>query len=469
MQKELSVRELHRKIAVLKHEEDLTSPLVLKTVKIKHLDINRLHATIDTILKNSAKATDKRYRGSVVVDEDTNNIIVNAVPKDVNKIVDLITILDKPSRQIHIEAKIVVTTQRKARELGVQWGGLGAGGHGGFLTAGANSQGILEGAVGTAINPTSGWMSNFPSSSLANLYSGALGSGGPLPGQLVGNSGFTGGLAFQRSDLILNMQLSALESSGQANILSTPSITTLDNHLAFIESGTEIPYQSTSDNNGIQIEFKKAVLRLEVTPHIIDGELIQLKVFATNDEPDRTLESRNDEPAIFTRKASTTVMLLNGQTTVIAGLLKEFRSDTETGIPYLMDLPWIGGAFRSSGKDQELNDLLIFLTPYILEEKLPIKARLDRQRKWDKVKREEAEAKAAKIAAAKKDEKQIEEEDSELNIAAEETDKKLVSKKNETTISNEKIITKTGKKTSDVKVDPRVEPKVESLIGADSN
>lgn len=370
LEKELKVRELQKKLLQIKQEERAAEPLNMRLVKIHHMDIKKMAANMQQLLEASAKAANVSYRGSVVVDEDTNTIIMNAVADDINQMLDLVDALDRPATQVHIESKIVVTSKRNARELGVQWGGLVGGGNL-FGTAGGNSQGVLGDGLtlDDKINPTTGQISNFPSSSLGELFSsGALGGGAtPLPGQLVGSSGLTAGLVYQRGDLLLNMQLSALESEGQADILSSPSITTLDNQTAYIESGTEIPYQSSSDNEGTNTEFKKAVLRLEVTPHVIDDSLIRLKVFTTNDEPDRTLENKDEEPAIFTRKAETTVLLFNGQTTVIAGLLKEFRSDAESGIPWIKDIPYIGRAFQSDSRDAEMNDLLIFITPHILE------------------------------------------------------------------------------------------------------
>ena len=167
--------------------------------------------------------------------------------------------------------------------------------------------------------------------------------------------------------MILQAQLSALEEEGQAHIVSSPTITTLNNIQAYIESGREIPYQSSSDNTGTNTEFKKAVLRLEVTPHVVDNTLVKLEVLATNDEPDRTIVNSDLEPAIITRKTETTVLLQHGQTTVIAGLSKEFISEGDSGIPVLKDLPYLGAMFRSTLDEVELSDLLIFITPYIID------------------------------------------------------------------------------------------------------
>ena len=387
LETELAKYELQKKLHQLKQESTATGPLLIKTIKILHIDINKTATMMKAILESSAKSLGVPYRGSVDVDEATNIIVINAVAQDINKMVKLMAKLDKPSRQIHIEAKIVITTQRAARELGVQWGGLVSGnsiyGH-----AGANSTGILGNTINNAIAPTSGLMSNFP-----------IPRSAPLPG--VAQTGLNIGVAVQRGDIILSTQLAALESDGKANILSTPSITTLDNITASVESGTEIPYQSESDNNGTTTEFKKAVLRLEVTPHIIDDNLVRLTVFTTNDEPDLTYENKDQEPAIFTRKASTTVMVLNGQTTMIAGLLKNFKSDTETGIPWLKDLPGIGKLFQSSSKSTELNDLLIFITPYILDKMTPEEARRDRAKIVAAAKAEKA--RLAAIEKAKKE------------------------------------------------------------------
>ncbi len=360
IRKKLEAQHLLEQLNEAKSRVQKTEPLVVQIIKINHLDVEKTASMARNILEAATDEKD-RFRGSVEIDKSNNVIVLNAVQYDIDKIVKLITGLDQPATQVLIEAQIVVTTKRIARQLGVQWGGL-IKGNKTFLTSGANALGVLGGTLADGINPTSGQASNFPVLEPSN--SSISGSAG---GSLIDpNSGLRLGLAYADSNMILSAQLSALEGSGQAHILSSPTITTLDNIRAFIESGSEIPYQSNSENTGTTTQFKKAVLRLDVLPHVIDNTFIQLDVEASNDEPDRTIVNKDLEPAITTRRTKTTVLLKDGQTTIIAGLKKEYDNSAESGIPILMDLPFIGFMFRSDNKESEMTELLIFITPYIV-------------------------------------------------------------------------------------------------------
>jgi len=185
--------------------------------------------------------------------------IPHAIRDDVARVGSLINQLDRPTSQVLIEAHIVETTRETAKQLGVQWGGLyhnTSGGNNYWITPGANAGGTLGQTSGSNINPTSGMASNFPAA-LEN----ATGQTSP--------TGFAlGYVAESVNDYVLNVQLAALESESKLNILSTPSITTLDNQAAIVESGAEVPFRTFDENGKPQIEFKKAVLRLKVTPHV---------------------------------------------------------------------------------------------------------------------------------------------------------------------------------------------------------
>ena len=162
------------------------------------------------------------------------------------------------------------------------------------------------------------------------------------------------------------MQLSALQREGKLNILSSPSITTLDNQSALIESGDEVPFQ-TVENGEVNIEYKKAVLSLEVTPHVIEGNTLKLNILTSKDELDFT-RTVSGNPTIITKKAETNVIVYDGQTTVIGGLNKETHNDVESGVPGLKNLPLLGYLFKGSGQTNKMEDVLIFITPHILGE-----------------------------------------------------------------------------------------------------
>ncbi len=158
-----------------------------------------------------------------------------------------------------------------------------------------------------------------------------------------------------------------MQTEGKVNILSSPSITTLDNQKAIIESGQEVPYQ-TVENGEVKIEYKKAVLSLEVTPHVIGNNTLKLNINTKKDELDFA-NAVGGQPAIRTKSAITNVLLFDGQTTVIGGLSKE-NSDRYRiqGVPWLKDIPILGYLFKGKETIDSLDEVLIFITPHILGE-----------------------------------------------------------------------------------------------------
>lgn len=359
IKKRLEAETVKEQLNQAKLRVQKSSPLLMRTIKLDHLDIESTANIMRKILSEEKTGSEKKFRGSVETDKTTNTVIINAVAEDINKMLDLVEKLDKPAVQVLIEAQIVIADQSTARELGMQWGGLFKLNDHSWVIPGNDESGLLGGPLGAGTVPNSGSISNFPINSNSQGLGGGIINQGP-------SNGLNIGIGYVDSNMILQAQLSALEEAGQAHIVSSPTITTLNNIQAYIESGSEIPYQSSSDNTGTNTEFKKAVLRLEVTPHVVDNDLVKLEVMASNDEPDRTIVNSDFEPAIITRKTQTTVLLQNGQTTVIAGLSKEFTSEADSGIPVLKDLPYVGAMFRATLDEVELSDLLIFITPYII-------------------------------------------------------------------------------------------------------
>jgi len=339
-------------------EADLKRKARQREMKLSELPITRIvpvkYAAADDLKDNLEKFLtldkDGKAIGSILVDDHTNSLIIQAIRNDLKNIVAVIDQLDKPTPQVLIEAFIVEANKDVARELGVQWGGLvrtGALGTGtGFGTGSDNN--ALGGDINTAVNPSSGNVVNLPAQPLS------------------GFDPFTLGLIYQNlGDALLSVQLSALQDKGKLNILSSPSITTLDNQTANIESGEEIPFQTVEDGE-VNVEFKKAVLKLTVTPHVIDDKTLKMYVKVNKDEADfsRTVLGN---PTIITKNAETNVIQLNGQTIVIGGLNKETTAESNTGVPFFEDIPGLGYLFKRKGSDDRLEDLLIFITPHILE------------------------------------------------------------------------------------------------------
>lgn len=338
-------RDLKRQTA--SRDLKLIQPLRTHIVPVNYADEEKLKATLSKFLSTTK---DGKRIGSIMVDTHTRALVIQAVDEDMAILLDLIDRLDRPIPQVLIEANIIEANREVARQLGVQWGGLAAqkGTVNHYLTAGANSSGIMGNTLQNAIDPTSGMVSNFP----ANLSDGKGLAIGYVAENIGGN--------------ILNVQLSALQEEGKLNILSSPSVTTIDNQTAFIESGTNVPFQTVSKDGNINIDWKEAVLKLEVKPNVIDTETVKLKIKTNKDELDFS-NSVAGNPTIITKKAETSVILLDGQTTVIGGLNKETRQRSDSGVPYLKDVPVLGLLFKGSSHSDTMEDILIFITPHILK------------------------------------------------------------------------------------------------------
>jgi type IV pilus assembly protein PilQ len=327
-------------------EMKLTEQPLTRIVPVKYAAADKLK---DNLTKFLTLDKDGNPIGSILVDDHTNSLIIQAVRNDLGNILAVIDELDKPTPQVLIEAFIVEANKDVARELGVQWGGVFRTGKGtgvGFGTG--RDSGALGSTVGTAVDPVSGTVVDLPAQSLS------------------GFEPFSLGMVYQNvGDVLLTAQLSALQDKGKLNILSSPSITTQDNNTATIESGEEIPFQTVEDGE-VNVEFKKAVLKLTVTPHVIDDGTLKMYINVHKDEADfsRTVLGN---PTIITKNAETNVLQLNGQTIVIGGLNKETSSRSDTGVPYLESVPGLGYLFKRKGTDDRLEDLLIFITPHILE------------------------------------------------------------------------------------------------------
>jgi type IV pilus assembly protein PilQ len=329
-----------------KRELKLTEPPLTRIVPIKFSSADKLKDNLEKFLTVDR---DGKPIGSILVDDHTNSLIIQAIRNDMQSIISVIEQLDKPTPQVPIEAYIVEANKDVARELGIQWGGLVRTGKGtgvGFGTG--RDSGALGGTVDTAVNPTSGTVVDLPASALS------------------GFEPFTLGAIYQNiGDVLLNVQLSALQDKGKLNILSSPSITTLDNQTAYIESGQDIPFQTVEDGE-VNVEYKKAVLSLRVTPHVIDNKTLKLYINVHKDEADFS-QTVLGNPTIITKNAETNVIQLDGQTIVIGGLNKETTSRSDTGVPYLENIPGVGYLFKRKSSADQLEDLLIFITPHILE------------------------------------------------------------------------------------------------------
>jgi len=358
-----SIREKRREQEILRSR---LSPLHTIVVPIDYitvggssdknagLGLEELTANIETFLTKDEQG--KPY-GSVRISKHTNSLIIQATKKDLTKIIPVIQELDKPMPQIRIEATIVEATSDVARDLGMQWGGLyhGTGnGNNYWVTPGANAEGVTGETLSTGVDPTSGAAVSFPAQSLSDA------------------SGFTlGYVAEKAGSYVLNVQLSALQDEGKLNILSSPSITTLDNQTAYTENGEKIPYATVDDEGDRTIKFEDAVLRLEITPHVIDGQNMKMDIQVKKDEVDfsRTVD---ENPVIIKKETSTTLIVRDGSTIVISGLSKKKNIDVDSGVPWVMNIPYLGNLFKRDLKQKSMEEVLIFITPHILKMESPL-------------------------------------------------------------------------------------------------
>ena len=323
--------------------EPLLQPVV---INIDYADPKKLMETLQDLL---TKDKDGKPRGSVKVDEHSNSLVISAMSNDLEKMLQIIEKLDKPTPQILIKANIVETTKDVARDLGIMWGGKRTTSIGSdpLVVTGGSSAPVGIGGERLGIN--------FPA---------ALGSTTPL-GSLALIFGTIGGN-------LLEVQLQALQKDSKLNILSSPSITTLDNQKAFTENGERVPYVTIQPGTSTTAptyttNFEDVVLRLEITPHVIDGKNLKMTIFVKKDEVDTTRKDSLGNPYIIKKQTQTVLIVKDGETIVISGLTKKTRSDSDTGWPWLKDVPVLGWLFKADSKDDKMEEVLIFITPHILQ------------------------------------------------------------------------------------------------------
>ena len=344
--------------------------LLTMAVIVDYADATKLRDSLKELL---SKDRDGKVRGSILVDQHTNSMIIQATRDDLKRMVPMIERLDKPTAQILIKANIVEATKETARTLGVQWGGVYAnrwGGQNYYVTPGGSGGSTTNPPTSGGYTPTygstgiagQGFGMNFPASQTAIAAAGGAGSLGLIFGTIGGS--------------VLEMQLQALLQDGRLNILSSPSITTLDNQMAYTENGERVPYVATSTSSGVvtqEVKFEDAVLRLEITPHVIDGKNLKMKIKVKKDEVDSTRTVQGN-PYIIKKQTETTLIVQDTETIVISGLTKQRSALTDTGFPGLKDIPGIGYLFKSEDRSETMEEVLIFITPHILKASAALQA-----------------------------------------------------------------------------------------------
>ena len=292
-------------------------------------------------------------RGSVTTDERTNVLIVKDVQEALARAEGLVRNLDTEIPQVRIESRIVEATSNFAKQIGVQWGGNAtfSPGTGNALPVAFPNIAGATGASGGNITPVAG------SPNYAVNLPAAVGQGtGGAFGFVFGSAGG----AFN-----LNLRISALENSGVVKTISAPSVSTVDNKEATIGQGLSIPFSQTSAA-GVNTVFVEAKLELKVTPHVSADGSILMKIKVTNNQPNPQLTGANGQPSISKREAETEALVKDGETTVIGGIYTRQTSNRVSEIPLLGKIPILGFFFRNKNETDDHTELLIFITPRIL-------------------------------------------------------------------------------------------------------
>jgi type IV pilus assembly protein PilQ len=315
---------------------------------------------LDIIQVNYAKAADVvaliqadeeliSSRGFVSSDARTNTISVRETAEKLEEIRRLVSTWDVPVRQVSIEARIVRAQTNVAEDLGVRWGGAAYNVSGDDVFTVGGSLGTLDEARDAASGGSN--TISFP---------GALGVDLGVSGE--GASSFA--IGWGSDDFLVDLELSALESDGRAEVVSQPRVVTADRQTASIKSGEEIPYQEATSSGATNVEFKEAVLSLEVTPQITPDDKIIMDLVVNQDSRG---EVTAGIPSINTNEVTTQVLVANGETVVLGGIFQSEVATQTTKTPFLGDIPYLGRLFKRTEHIDERSELLIFITPKIIK------------------------------------------------------------------------------------------------------
>ena len=294
-------------------------------------------------------------RGSAVAEPRTNQVFVTDIPTKLEQVQQLISKLDIPVRQVLIEARIVEASDSFGKSLGVRLGGSDLraqnGGDGGY-SVGGNTRVAVGSSYANALASSGQGGTVDTTSNFVNLP--AVGQGSYSPAT------FAVSLFSAAANRFLNLEISALEADGRGKVVSSPRVVTADQVKARIEQGTELPYQVATSSGATSIAFRRATLKLEVTPQITPEGSVILTLDVSKDSPD-TLTAAGY--TISTKQIQTQVLVENGGTVVIGGIYELTESEGETRVPVLGDVPVLGNLFKSRQRSVNKKELLIFVTP----------------------------------------------------------------------------------------------------------
>ncbi len=371
-----------------RQELEELAPLRSEFIQVNYAKAAQLAA----ILKSEENNLLTPERGSVTVDERTNTLLVQDTPAKLEDIRRLVNRLDIPVRQVMIESRVVIANNDFARDLGVRFGLSGsmgatggnellvAGGQPGHLSTSEIDKGPFMGAYDplfyTDPSPNAGPYRG-SGQPLVPFNSGIEMPAGSGNDSLFVNlpaptpSGSINFLLGKVGSYLLQLELSAMQREGRGEIISSPRVVTSDQHQATIKVGQEIPYQQGGGSTvaGTSVAFKEAVLQLDVTPHITPDDRIIMDLKVNKDNPDWTRDVLGTPP-VDTRSVETKVLVDNGETVVLGGVYEREKTFQREQVPWLGDLPVVGNLFKTTQRQDNNEELLIFVTPKILKRDL---------------------------------------------------------------------------------------------------
>ncbi len=345
-------KEREMRLAQLKQEVEL-APLETRIIPVSYASAEELQLRAKDFLSP---------RGTLAVDERTNVLIARDIAGNLNRIEELVRSLDTQTPQVLVEARIVEATSRYLRDIGIQWGGDAT-----YSSATGNPTGAsfpskvgLAGGATDGSTPTGGLSPSSRTVSTPNFAINLPATAGTGVGGALGLV-----LGSLNQNFNLNVRLSAAETSGLLRIVSSPRILTLDNRDARISQGTLIPFSQTSAQ-GVQTTFQEAKLQLLVKPHVTADGSVAMHVKINRDEPDFNQTSARGDPTILKREAETDLLVMDGHTAVIGGIFTRNTGRNVDQIPFFGDLPILGILFQRRRASDSRNELVIFLTPRIV-------------------------------------------------------------------------------------------------------
>ena len=304
-------------------------------------------------------------RGSAIAEVRTNQLFVTDIPSKLEQVAQLIAKVDIAVRQIVIEARIVEADDSFGKSLGVKLGGADVraskGGDGGYQVSGEN-RAAFGTSYSNAVGASGFGGTNDVTSNFVNLP--ALGQGGYNP------AAFAVTLFSAASNRMMGLEISAIESDGKGKVVSSPRVITADQAKAVIEQGVEIPYQIATSSGATSIAFRKATLRLDVTPQITPDGNVNLDLEVNKDSLGVTTPGGI---AINTKRVKTQVLVENGGTVVIGGIFTQEEQEDQTKVPLLGDLPFVGVLFKSTTRSSKKKEMLVFITPKLVSERAMVR------------------------------------------------------------------------------------------------